>query len=94
MPTLDADTIRARLTELEGWEFTGRELLRQFGFDTFRDAIDFVVRVADLADEADHHPDIHNSYNRVMISLTSHDVGGVSERDLSMARKIDAVVDV
>jgi 4a-hydroxytetrahydrobiopterin dehydratase len=93
MNTLHDDTVRTALEDLEGWDFTGDRLRRELSFPGFREAIDFIVRVADLADAADHHPELHNVYASVTIELTSHDAGGVTERDLSLARAIDEVVE-
>lgn len=91
MSTLDHDAVRARLADLDGWELAGDAIRREFTFDGFRDAIDFINRVADLADEADHHPELTNVYASVTIVLTSHDAGGVTEKDLALAAAIDQV---
>jgi 4a-hydroxytetrahydrobiopterin dehydratase len=93
MSTLDTDTIRERLAELDGWEHEGDHITRAWTFDDFRAAIGFINRVADLADEANHHPDLHNSYTNVRIALTTHSEGGLTERDLDLAARIDEVVD-
>lgn len=93
MNTLHDDTIRTALEDLDGWELTGDRIRRELTFPGFREAIDFIVRVADLAEAADHHPELHNVYADVTIELTSHDAGGVTERDISLARAIDEVVD-
>jgi 4a-hydroxytetrahydrobiopterin dehydratase len=91
MTTLDHDTIAHALADLEGWQLDDDAIVREWRFDGFRDAIAFIGRVADLADEADHHPELWNSYATVRIRLTSHDVGGVSQRDLDLAARIDEV---
>ncbi len=91
MSTLDHDAVRARLADLDGWELAGDAIRREFTFDGFREAIDFINRVADLADEADHHPELTNVYASVTIVLTSHDAGGVTEKDLALAAAIDQV---
>lgn len=93
MDTLDATTIRTALADLDGWELDGDAIRRELTFDGFRDAIDFIVRIADLADEANHHPELTNVYNRVEVVLTSHDAGGVTQRDLDLAAAIDGAVD-
>jgi 4a-hydroxytetrahydrobiopterin dehydratase len=93
MSTLEPDTIRAALADLDGWELGDGEIVRELRFDGFRAAIDFINRVADLADEANHHPELTNVYSRVRVALSSHDVGGVTDRDLDLARAIDEVVD-
>jgi len=92
MNTLHDDTVRTALEDLDGWELAGDRIRRELNFPGFREAIDFIVRVADLAEAADHHPELHNVYSGVTIELTSHDAGGVTERDISLARAIDDVV--
>lgn len=91
MDTLTNEQIRVALQPLDGWEYDDGALRRDFRFDSFRDAITFIDRVADLAESADHHPEITNVYDRVTLVLTSHDAGGVTERDLELAGAIDAV---
>ncbi|MBY8825417.1 4a-hydroxytetrahydrobiopterin dehydratase [Sphingomonas colocasiae] len=66
---------------------------RSFTFENFSEAFAFMTRVALLAEAADHHPEWSNVYNRVDILLTTHDAGGLSERDIEMAEAIDALVD-
>ena len=92
MSTLDTDTIRQRLADLDGWQHEGDHIAREWTFEDFRSAVDFINRVATLADEAEHHPDLHNSYTSVRIQLTTHSEGGVTERDLDLAAEIDRVV--
>jgi len=93
MNTLSEDTVRAALDDFDGWELTGDRIRRELTFPGFREAIDFIGRVADLAEAADHHPELHNVYASVTIELTSHDAGGITERDLTLARAIDDVVE-
>jgi 4a-hydroxytetrahydrobiopterin dehydratase len=92
METLDDLTIDRALQDLDGWQRDGDAIVRQLRFDSFRDAIDFIVRVADAADAADHHPELTNVYWNVGVRLTTHDAGGVTQRDLDLASAIDAVV--
>lgn len=94
MSTLDTDTIRTALDDLDGWEFDGDRIRRELTFGGFREAIDFIGRVADLAEQADHHPELANVYADVTVVLTSHDAGGVTERDIALARAIDDVVEL
>lgn len=75
-----------------GWEREGERLRRTFTFADFAEAFAFMTRVAALAEDADHHPDWSNSWNTVVIELTSHDVGRVTDRDVRLAQAIDAVV--
>jgi len=91
MSTLDHDTVRARLSELDGWSLEGDAIRREFTFDGFREAIGFINRIADLADDANHHPELTNVYATVTVVLTTHDAGGVTEKDLALAESIDQV---
>ena len=89
MPRLTDDEVRTRLAGLSGWERAGSAIRRQYKFDSFKSAMAFANRVAALAEEADHHPDILVEYDKVTLTLTSHDSGGLTERDFKLARKID-----
>lgn len=81
------------LGDLPGWSLAreGKAIERKFEFADFSAAFAFMTRVALLAEKADHHPEWFNVYNRVEITLTTHDAGGLSERDVKMARAIDAL---
>lgn len=85
--------IDAALAELTGWRrVEGRPAIaRSFKFTDFNQAFGFMARVALIAEKLDHHPEWSNVYNRVEIVLTTHDAGGVSERDLKLARFIDSL---
>ncbi len=74
-----------------GWTERDGGIERSWRFADFARAWAFMSRVAALAEAADHHPDWSNAYGRVDIRLTSHDAGGLTERDLSLARAIDAL---
>lgn len=80
------------LKGLAGWqEVAGRDAIqRSFKFETFGEAFAFMTRVALMAEKMDHHPEWFNVYNRVDITLSTHDAGGLSERDLKLAKAIDA----
>ena len=77
--------------DLPGWTFEADAIHKEFAFAGFRSAIGFIDRLADRAIEAKHHPDIENHYNRVMVSITTHDEGGVTDADLALARAIESV---
>jgi 4a-hydroxytetrahydrobiopterin dehydratase len=90
MTLLPKDDVRARLDRLAGWDLIGNEIRKIYSFADFKASIAFVHRVADLAEAADHHPDILIQYNKVTLTLSSHDAGGLTERDFSLAGRIDA----
>lgn len=79
------------LPEVTGWSLSedAKSISRKFAFENFRKAIKFVNRVADLAEEEDHHPDVLINYKRVTFTLTTHAIGGLSENDFILAAKIN-----
>lgn len=91
MPKLDGAALQAALAALPDWTFDpGRHAIgRTLRFADFNAAFAFMTRVALQAERADHHPEWRNVYDRVEIVLTTHDAGGLTERDLALARFID-----
>ena len=81
------------LAELQGWRAVeGRDAIaKSFAFKNFNQAFAFMTRVALMAEKMDHHPEWSNIYNKVEITLTSHDAGGLTERDIRLAKFIDQV---
>jgi len=84
--------IEERLRTLPDWGLDKHKLFRHFVFENFIDAFGFMTQVALLAETMNHHPEWSNVYNRVEIYLTSHDVEGISERDFTLARRIDSLL--
>ena len=76
---------------LTGWSVRGNAIERVFEFPNFVEAMGFVNRIAEAAEAVNHHPDITINYNKVTLSLTSHDSGGVTQRDVRMAGKINEI---
>lgn len=93
MPKLDAAERDAALAELGGWTFDAERgaISRRFKFRDFSEAFGFMTRVAIAAEKANHHPDWSNSWNRVDIALTTHDAGGLTRRDVDLAKVIDSL---
>lgn len=89
MPRLAPVEIRAALADLPGWVVEGEALRKVYQFKTFRQAMAFVNQVAGLATEARHHPEICINYNRVTLTLTTHDEGGLTEKDIALAQRIE-----
>ncbi|WP_297110438.1 4a-hydroxytetrahydrobiopterin dehydratase [uncultured Devosia sp.] len=83
----------AALATLGQWAYEPAQdaIAREFKFKDFSEAFAFMARVALLAEKAGHHPDWSNVYNKVSIHLTTHDAGGLSEKDIELARRIDAL---
>ena len=88
MKKLDGDRIRERLDGLDRWQLDGGAIQKTFSFDSFADAISFVNRVAGLAEEADHHPDIRIEYRNVTLTLSTHSAGGLTDKDFDLAARI------
>lgn len=90
---LNAADRAAQIAALHGWQaVTDRDAIhRQFKFADFNEAFGFMTRVAIKAQEMDHHPEWFNVYNKVEITLSTHDAGGVTERDIKLAAFIDSI---
>jgi 4a-hydroxytetrahydrobiopterin dehydratase len=86
---LNTESIRGWLNGRKGWKRRSNQISKSFHFNSFRDTIVFVNRVATLADTHDHHPNIDIRYDKVTITLSTHDAGGITEKDLTLAEQID-----
>jgi 4a-hydroxytetrahydrobiopterin dehydratase len=90
-PKTDMANITQEIAALDGWSLDEKSvsISKSFKFKNFNEAWGFMSRIALLAEKMDHHPEWFNVYNRVEIKLTTHDAGGISEKDLKMAKKIE-----
>ena len=93
MDLLEAEELDAALKRLPEWELDGKTIVRTIEFEDFMEAIDFINDLADIAEEAQHHPDILIRYAKVTLTLTTHDVGGLTESDLELAKRVNNRVD-
>jgi 4a-hydroxytetrahydrobiopterin dehydratase len=91
MAVLTDAEIQKELTSLNGWQRNGSAIQRVFRFPDFKAAMQFVNKIADAAEQANHHPDIDIRYNTVTMALVSHDAGGVTQRDVRMAGTINKI---
>ena len=89
MPTISEAQIANELKSLPGWEYQDSSLRKLFRFEEFMDGIRFVGRVAEMADAADHHPDMYINYTRVTFTCSTHSEGGVTEKDVRLAKQIE-----
>jgi 4a-hydroxytetrahydrobiopterin dehydratase len=89
---LTDNEIAERLPSLPDWKLHDNALQREFRFRDFAEAFAFMTKVARVAERMNHHPDWSNAYNRVSIRVTTHDVGGVSEKDFELAAEIDKLL--
>ncbi|MGD2071539.1 MAG: 4a-hydroxytetrahydrobiopterin dehydratase [Gemmatimonadota bacterium] len=86
---LNQESIEGWLEGRDGWKVKDDALVKRFEFPSWRDSIVFVNRLATIADDHEHHPDIDIRYDKVKVTLTTHDVGGLTEKDLTVAEQID-----
>jgi 4a-hydroxytetrahydrobiopterin dehydratase len=94
MAKLSAGEREAAVGKLDGWTYdeAADAISRQFKFRNFSEAFAFMTRVALLAEAANHHPEWSNVYNKVSLTLTTHDAGGVTAKDIALAEGIDKLV--
>jgi 4a-hydroxytetrahydrobiopterin dehydratase len=90
---LDEDELTSALKKCPEWEVEKKYIVRVFEFEEFMDGIDFVNNVGEIAEEAQHHPDIMIKHIKVTLKLTTHDCGGVTDLDIQLAQRIDNLVD-
>ena len=91
MSVLTPEMVQESLRSLPRWKLEGKEIVRRYEFPDFAAAMVFVNRVAEQAEKAGHHPDIDIRYNKVKLALVSHDKGGLTKRDMAMAKTIDSL---
>lgn len=90
MGLLTSDEITQALAGMPGWELRGDVIAREFTLDGgFMGSVAFVNRLAEAAEAADHHPDLAISWNRVTVSLATHSAGGITDKDIALARDAD-----
>jgi 4a-hydroxytetrahydrobiopterin dehydratase len=89
MSKLDSSEIQSALAAFPDWKLNGAEISRTFQFKDFLAAMKFVNAVAELAEAAQHHPDIDIRWNKVALALTTHDAGGLTRMDFTLAKKLD-----
>lgn len=92
MDKLEQELIEQKLAAYPDWSQTGDALQRTFSFDDFIGAMAFVSQIADLAEEHRHHPDIMIRFNKVTLTLSTHEAGGLTDRDFEFARAVNGCV--
>ena len=91
--SINNDELKKKLSDLSDWTFIQDQLRKSYIFKNFREAMAFIIRISYEAEQQDHHPEIYNCYNRVEISLSTHDVGNkVTQKDFNLAQAIDSVL--
>lgn len=91
MSAMTAKQIRVQLQTIPDWSKRARTIHRTFTFEDFLESLGFVNRIARKAEKSRHHPDIEIRYNRVTLKLTTHDEGGLTPKDFSLARQSDEI---
>ena len=92
MAILTENEIQERLKDLEGWKIENNSLVKEFQFVDFYNALSFVVKIGVEAEKLNHHPEILiHSYNKVKVTITSHDEGGITETDLRLADRLERI---
>lgn len=92
MKVLDQTEINQKLTGLKGWEFNNNLIGREYEFKDFKEALGFVNKVGDKAEQMDHHPDIFlHDWNKVKITVSTHSAGGVTDNDFKLAEMIESL---
>ncbi len=89
MNTLNKEQIESALQGLDDWDYRDEALTRTFRFADFVHAVEFVERLAEVAEERQHHPDIDIRYNKVTLRLSTHSAGGVTQRDVELAEAVE-----
>lgn len=93
MAKLSAEQLRSSLSTIPEWQHVAETIVRRFQFKDFPAAIRFVNQIAERAEAAWHHPDIDIRWNKVTLTLTTHDEGGLTEKDTQLAREFDQIAD-
>lgn len=91
MALLSNDQINTELQTLKGWSLIGKEIRKMYEFKDFVHAMGFVNSIALLAEKANHHPDIDIRWNKVTLTLSTHSEGGITEKDVRLAREIEGL---
>jgi 4a-hydroxytetrahydrobiopterin dehydratase len=91
MARLGAEEIEKRLSKLDGWSRQGEALVRERKGENFLGSLEFVNRLAPVAEDMDHHPDLAISWDTVTVTITTHSEGGLTEKDFTLAERIDAL---
>ena len=93
MQKLNEDEINEKLKKFEGWTYAKKAIHTSFQFENFKEAFTVMTRIAFEAESLEHHPNWANVYNELEISLSTHDAGGVTEKDFKLARAIENIVE-
>lgn len=93
MKKLSEEEIEKRMEALEGWEYVDNAIQTSFEFENFRETFSMMTLIAFECEAQEHHPDWNNEYNILYISLSTHEAGGVTEKDFKLAHSIEDIID-
>ena len=92
MAVLSINEINQKLEEVDGWNYENEKINKEFRFSNFKDALTFVNKVGNIAEGMNHHPDILiHSYNKVKLTVSTHDEDGITDKDFKLASKVNSV---
>ncbi len=91
MERLTDNEIDYNLTMLKGWSLEDNRIVKNFVFKDFKEAISTMVKIGEVAEELNHHPDWYNSYNKLNIKLSTHSAGGITLKDFELAERIEQI---
>ena len=91
MMKLSSEAIDFELKNLKGWEMVNNKLHKKFEFDDFNQAFGFMTRAAMHIEKMNHHPEWFNVYNKIIVDLTTHDAGGITQNDITLARILNSL---
>ena len=91
MNVLSESEINENLTELDKWTLDGDAIRKEWEFRDFSEAMDFINMMAVIAEKHNHHPQLFNVYNRVILRFNTHDAGGITEKDINIAKELDKI---
>jgi 4a-hydroxytetrahydrobiopterin dehydratase len=92
MQVFEESKIKEKIGSLKGWEYNNKQIGKEYELKDFKEALSFVNKVGDRAEEMDHHPDIFlHDWNKVKITVSTHSAGGVTENDFKLAEKIENI---
>jgi 4a-hydroxytetrahydrobiopterin dehydratase len=93
MEKMTKEEVNKSLQTINNWELNDNSIQKKFTFKDFNEAIKVINQIADIANELNHHPELFNVYNKLEITLTTHDVNGLSELDFNFAKKVDSLIE-
>lgn len=92
MKRLTSQEIKNNLELLPGWSFEEGGIVKKFVFSNFKATIAIMVKIGEMAEEMNHHPEWFNVYNKLNIRLSTHDAGGVTQKDIDLAKRIEEII--